>query len=109
MANTEQEELLQVLNECIRACEHCFQSCLREEDPRMMAGCIELDRECVDICSVTANAVARDSKFKKKYLELCAEICETCGNECNTHSHDHCQECAKACFACAEACRKAAK
>lgn len=71
-----------------------------------MMACIELDRECGEICSMTLSAMQRSSKFVKQMVTLCAEICEACAAECNTHDHQHCMDCASACFDCAEECRQ---
>ncbi|MFZ6010129.1 MAG: hypothetical protein ACOYXT_07235, partial [Bacteroidota bacterium] len=43
------QELQQKLIECAFACEACAAACLRE-DNLMMSRCIELDRDCADIC-----------------------------------------------------------
>ncbi|WP_368495605.1 four-helix bundle copper-binding protein [Bacillus sp. Marseille-Q1617] len=68
--------------------------------------CIELDRECADICSYAINAIQKSSKFVPGILSLCADICDACGKECNSHDHRHCKDCAEACFRCADECRK---
>src|SRR5699024_6557977 len=95
--NTKYEECLKALLECFEACNVCFDACLKEEDMKMMADCIRLDRECADICAFTAQAITRNSPFTKQILELCAEVCERCAEECEKHNHDHCQRCAEAC------------
>ena len=66
----------------------------------------QLDRDCADICALTARYVARGSDHAKHLLSLCADICKACGDECAKHTHmQHCQECADACRRCEEACR----
>ncbi|WP_054637823.1 MULTISPECIES: four-helix bundle copper-binding protein [Bacillaceae] len=108
MIHEQRQQMLQTLNECIQECEHCYHACLQEEHINMLADCIQLDRECADICALTAKALSRESYFTKDYLELCAKICEECGKECEKHDqHEHCKRCAEACFKCADACRKA--
>lgn len=44
------QTLLDALNACVAACENCAAACLQEEDVRMTARCIALDRDCADIC-----------------------------------------------------------
>ncbi|MGM0804664.1 MAG: four-helix bundle copper-binding protein [Bacillota bacterium] len=90
----------------MKECNHCFDACLNEEDVKMMAECIRLDRACADICSFAATAMSSNSPFINEICSLCAQICEACGNECKKHDHEHCQRCAEACFKCAEACRR---
>ncbi len=99
------QSLLTALADCVAACEHCATACLSEEDVKMMARCIALDRDCADICALTARLVARGSEHGRHLLRECAEICKMCGDECARHQHPHCQECAAACRRCEEACR----
>lgn len=98
--------LISDLVDCQAACNHCFNSCLEENDVKMMAHCIKLDRDCSEVCGAALTFVASESAFTKKILKLCAEICEACEKECSKHPYDHCRDCAKACRKCAEACRK---
>lgn len=102
----EQEfEFIQSLQNCMVACNNCYNACLQEDDVKMMAQCIRLDRECADMCAFLAQAVSRKSPFVSEMATVCAFICDACGNECKKHDHEHCQVCADACFTCAEACR----
>lgn len=100
------DELIEKLLNCALACEHCATMCLQEEDVKMMAGCIRLDRDCVDICLQAARLLRRDSRLALQYLLICEEACRLCAEECNKHQHDHCQVCAAACTACADACHE---
>ena len=90
---------------CLAACEHCATACLAEDDVKMMAGCIRLDRDCADACALTARLLMRGSDLHPQACALCAEACERCAAECGQHQHDHCQQCAAACRRCAESCR----
>ena len=105
--SSQNQTLLDALNACIAACEHCATACLREENVQMMAGCVLLDRDCANICALTARFVARGSKHAAHLLEECAEICVMCADECEQHgAHSaHCRECAEACRRCEQACR----
>lgn len=89
---------------CAVACNTCFTACLKESDVGMMARCIALDMDCAAICSLAANAMARDSEMAPHFCRLCSEVCLACANECESHQHDHCQQCAQACRACSKAC-----
>ncbi|OON68739.1 four-helix bundle copper-binding protein [Hymenobacter sp. CRA2] len=102
------QQLLAALNACVAACEHCISSCLQEDDVKMMVRCISLDRDCADICALTARLVARGSAHAAHLMRECAEICRLCAEECAQHQDQHCQECAEACRRCAEACRQQA-
>ncbi|ALD20719.1 four-helix bundle copper-binding protein [Hymenobacter sp. DG25A] len=98
------QAVLDALYRCISACENCATACLHEEDVQMMTGCILLDRDCADVCSLTARLVARDSEHAKHMMKECIEICQKCAAECGKHDMDHCKECAEACRACAHVC-----
>jgi hypothetical protein len=104
VTNTPYQDLIQKLLDCAFACENCATACLQEEDVKMMAPCIRLDRDCADICLQAAQLLQRQSDIALQYLLLCEEICRMCNAECSKHQHNHCQICAQACLACAEAC-----
>ena len=76
---------------------------------KMMARCIELDRDCADICSLAVQFMARGSKYAEKLCALCAEICKACGDECAKSKLEHCQRCAEACHKFADECNKMGK
>jgi len=98
------KELLQKLIECALTCEECEAACLNEENITLLARCIELDRDCADICLLASRLVHRDSEISDDYLAMCEKMCRMCAEECNKHNHEHCKACAEACLACAEAC-----
>ncbi|MCA1063013.1 four-helix bundle copper-binding protein (plasmid) [Cytobacillus spongiae] len=102
--NAAYKPCIAALQKCVEACNICYHASLKGE--REMMPCIELDRECADICTYTINLMQRSSKFVHSFLAICAEICDECGTECRSHGQEHCQDCAKACFDCAEECRK---
>lgn len=104
--NTTYEECIRACLECMEACNTCYDACLKEENLKMMASCVRIDRECADICAFAAKSMQSNSPFAHQICQLCADICEACGNECKKHDHEHCQKCAEVCFKCAEACRK---
>jgi len=97
-------ELILKLINCAMACENCSSACLDENDVTMMARCIELDRDCADICSLAARLLKRDSEIAHTFLGLCEEMCKLCADECAKHNNDHCKKCAEACRDCADAC-----
>lgn len=105
-SNHNHGELVQLLNECVAACEKCAAACLEEENVTEMAHCIELDRDCADICALSARLLQRDSEIAHSFLAICEEACRTCADECNKHEHDHCKQCAEVCLRCAEACHE---
>ncbi|MBX9851142.1 MAG: four-helix bundle copper-binding protein [Cytophagaceae bacterium] len=105
-SNHNHDALIQTLLDCAKACENCAQASLEEDDVTMMAHCIELDRDCADICFQGARYLLRDAEISHKYLMVCEEMCRLCAEECGKHSHDHCKKCAESCRKCAEECHK---
>jgi hypothetical protein len=96
--------LIQQLLECANACENCGASCLDEKDVTAMAHCIELDRDCAEMCFLGAKLLIRDSEFSHEFLAFCEKVCRSCADECGKHEHEHCKRCAEECLKCAEAC-----
>ncbi|WP_217476357.1 four-helix bundle copper-binding protein [Stutzerimonas stutzeri] len=108
MLNAKYQSCIEACSNCAIGCETCAASCLREDDVKKMARCIELDRDCADLCALAAVLMARDSAQVQAICKLCAQACRECARECGQHQMDHCQVCAEACRQCAEACEKMA-
>lgn len=96
--------LIQLLLDCATACENCAAACLDEKDVTPMAHCIEVDRDCAELCYTAAKLLTRDSEFAHELLALCEKACHHCADECNKHEHEHCKKCAAKAAQCAEAC-----
>jgi hypothetical protein len=99
-------ELIQQLLDCALVCEQCTLSCLREPGIDKMRHCIQLGRDCADLCFNAIKHVARASSAASGLLASCEAICRKCAGECRKHDMDHCQTCADACEQCAEACHE---
>lgn len=109
MSHEHHWELIALLNNCAKECNHCLTACLEEPDVKMLTRCIKFDIDCGEICRLTASLLARDSEHGHHLLKECAEVCDKCAEECGKHARmgmEHCRKCAEACRACAEACRK---
>jgi hypothetical protein len=101
------KELQQKLINCALACEECEAACLNEDNITLLARCIELDRDCADICLQAARLLKRESEIGDDYLLVCEKMCRMCAEECRKHNHEHCRVCADECDACADACHAA--
>lgn len=99
------EDLVSQVLACQKACQICFDACLKEDHVAMMAECIRTDRECADICGLVVDFAYRESNLFSDLVAVCARACEVCATECEQHDHDHCQQCAKACRECEAACK----
>lgn len=102
-----QKELQQKLINCAIVCEECEAACLNEDNITLLARCIELNRDCADLCIQAARLLQRQSEIETDYLLVCEKMCRMCAEECRKHNHDYCQACAVECEACAAACRAA--
>src|SRR5579862_9231101 len=89
------QSTIEILNDCIQACNSCLTDSLLEQDIGMLVDCIELDRDCADICSLTVQYLARDSRFSGEIAKECAVICGACAKECEKHAAtmEHCKIC----------------
>lgn len=94
------------LAECVQYCNYCLNSCLEEQDVKMMVNCIRLDRDCALICSTTLQLVYKQGHFSKDILELCVKACKACAAECKKHNNEHCRMCAEKCEECAKTCHE---
>ncbi|MCD8174006.1 MAG: four-helix bundle copper-binding protein [Alistipes sp.] len=91
-------ELREALTECLHRCNHCFTGCLMEDDVKMMAECIRLDRDCIEACAMALKFLYKRSRFQREVLMLCKNICIVCGEECARFPQmGHCQRSAEAC------------
>ena len=63
MAHEKFQNCIDACNDCVVACEHCATACLQEEDVKMMARCVELDRACATICAAAVRLMASGSEF----------------------------------------------
>ena len=101
----ENKKCIEACLACAAICNHCASSCLKEDDVKMMARCIQLDMECAALCYAAVQLMSLGSEKAKELCRLCAEACEACAKECGKHNNEHCKECADACKKCAEECR----
>ena len=107
MSHENHRQLITALNDCATECNHCAMACLDEQDVKMLARCIKLDRDCAAICSLSATLLARGSEHGHHLLKECIEVCNACAEECEKHAGmgmEHCRKCAETCRACAQAC-----
>ena len=101
---------LEACVECLGACEMCSDACLDEDNIKMLARCIRLDRDCAEACAAAVRAMARGGALAQEFCRMCADACAACAEECEKHAghHDHCRICAEACRRCEAECRKMA-
>ena len=104
MGYHENKSCIEACLECAALCNYCASSCLKEQNVKMMARCIQLDTECSILCYTAAQLMSAGSTRAQEICRLCAQLCRECADECESHDSEHCRECAKACRHCAEEC-----
>lgn len=102
----EQRDCIENCPEATEVCERCADACADHGEE--MADCIRLCRDAVDVASLHARLMARDSGDSGHLAETCAELREARTEECSQHDHDHCRLCADVLPECAESCRSMA-
>lgn len=101
----EHQDLISELYQCAAACNNCYEACLQEEDVAKLERCMKLDKECYEVCHLTAHTLERGSEHADLFLDLCIRICNDCAEECEKHAHhEHCRKCAEACRKCVQKC-----
>lgn len=96
-------DLIEACQECAIACEACLAALIDKESGNDCPRCC---LECVDICTLCARAIARESRHLEEYCRICAEACEWCATQCRQQHLDVCRRCAEVCDNCAVECRK---
>ena len=106
----------QSMDDCIRACTECHETCLRTIDhclrmggPHAAPDHIALLATCADICRTSADAMLRGTHVHRHTCAACAEICDACARACEALGNDEAmRRCAEACRRCADSCRRMA-
>lgn len=103
---TQFQTCIDACNKCMQACEECLTSCLKEADVQARVHCINMLRDCADICALASQWMSRGSMYAKQLCQVCATICDACATECAKFQDAHCKDCADACRKCADECRR---
>jgi hypothetical protein len=103
----ENQKMIDSLYFCAAQCVHCYNGCQMEKGNTGLDGCMKINKDCEDICRLTAQVLERNSENASSFLKLCGEICEKCADECEKHKDkEQCVKCAEACRKCAAFCQQ---
>lgn len=116
--NLDQKKLqdLQMMQECIHICNETAQHCMTQA--RQKQGNVqdhlqnhEHVMDCVQVCGVTADFMARKSPFSQAMHKANAEVCRKCADVCENSQDDAeiLKTCAESCRKCAEMCSRYAQ
>jgi hypothetical protein len=101
------------MRRCIQLCQDCHATCIQ-----MISHCLKLGgqhaapdhirllMDCAQICTTTADYMARESLLHDRMCGLCSEICRLCAERCEqVKGDDHIiKQCAELCRRCAGSC-----
>jgi hypothetical protein len=105
------------MQRCIQICQDCHTSCIQLISHCLAAGGrhaapahIRLLMDCAQLCTVTADFMARTSVFHDRTCTLCAELCRRCAESCEQIAGEDqlVKQCAELCRRCAESCERMA-
>ncbi|OQW40545.1 MAG: ferredoxin [Nitrospira sp. HN-bin3] len=105
------------MQRCIRLCRDCHAQCIELLDHCVTLGGrhvapahIRLLMDCAQLCTVTADFMARASALHDRTCTLCAEACRRCAESCAqlAGSDQLLKQCAELCRHCAESCDRMA-
>lgn len=105
------------MHRCIQLCQDCHARCIQLIDHCVTAGGrhanpthLRLLMDCAQLCTVTADFMARNSAFHDRTCALCAELCRRCAESCEQIAGDDqlVKQCAELCRRCAESCDRMA-
>jgi hypothetical protein len=105
------------MRQCIQLCQDCHALCIQMIGHCLVLGGrhaapehIRLLMDCAQICTTTADYMARGSSFHDRTCSLCSEICRRCAESCEQlQGNDQLiKQCAEMCRRCAESCERMA-
>jgi hypothetical protein len=114
---SEGHHMKEEMRQCIQLCQDCHALCTQ-----MITHCLELGgrhaapdhirllMDCAQICTTTADYMARGSSLHDRTCSLCAEICRLCAESCDQVQGDDqlVKQCAEMCRRCADSCERMA-
>jgi len=101
--------------ECIRQCSECSTVCAQTAHHCLHLGGPHADPEhqslmqdCIELCALAAQFMARSSRHSAAICRECAEVCSACAKDCERVAGKSPEEamarCIKTCRACAKSC-----
>jgi hypothetical protein len=106
----EMRQCIQLCQDCHALCTQMIRHCLELGGRHAAPDHIRLLMDCAQMCSTTADYMARGSLLHDRTCGLCAEICRLCAESCDQIQGDDqlVKQCAEMCRRCAESCEQMA-
>ncbi|MGE0683493.1 MAG: four-helix bundle copper-binding protein [Candidatus Binatia bacterium] len=108
--NDEMKRCIQLCQDCHALCIQVIGHCINLGGRHATPEHIRLLLDCAQICTTTADYMARESVLHQRVCSLCSEICMRCAESCEQVAGDDqlVKQCAEMCRRCAESCKKMA-
>ena len=108
--DAEMQRCIQLCHDCHARCISMINHCLTLGGRYADSAHIRLLMDCAQMCSITADFMARASSFHDRTCHLCAELCRSCAESCTRVAGDDqtAKQCAELCLRCAESCDRMA-
>jgi hypothetical protein len=106
----EMQRCIQLCHDCHARCISMISHCLTLGGQYATPAHIRLLMDCAQICTATADYMARESSFHDRTCSLCSEICRRCAESCEQVGRDDqmVKQCAELCRRCAGSCERMA-
>jgi hypothetical protein len=101
---------IQLCQDCHSLCTQLIGHCLQLGGRHAAPNHIRLLMDCAQMCTTTADYMARESSFHDRTCGLCSEICRLCAESCEQVAGDDqmVKQCAELCRRCAGSCERMA-
>jgi hypothetical protein len=102
----EMRHCIQLCQDCHAICIQTIGHCLRLGGRHAAPDHIRLLMDCAQLCTTTADYMARESLFHDRICGLCSEICRLCADSCEQAGGDDqmVKQCTELCRRCAGSC-----
>lgn len=114
-AAMEEHHMSEEMRRCIQLCQDCHALCIK-----MIGHCLRLGgrhaapdhirllMDCAQICTTSADYMARGSSLHDRVCGLCSEICRLCAESCERVAGDDqmVKQCGELCRRCAGSCEQ---
>lgn len=114
---TEEHHMNEEMKRCIQLCQECHVRCIQ-----IIGHCLQLGgrlatpehlrllMDCAQMCTTTADFMARQSSVHDRACSLCSELCRQCASNCDRVAGDDqiVKQCAELCRSCADSCDRMA-
>lgn len=106
----EMRRCIQLCQDCHAICVQVIGHCLKLGGRHATPDHIRLLIDCAQICTTSADYMARESSLHDRTCQLCSEICRLCAESCDRIAGDDhmIKQCAELCRRCSGSCERMA-